>query len=523
MKMAKAEKSRIADVEMSEDDTLSSEDEDEDEEMAGPEAEEEAPDMYRNSSLGMFGGEMDDYLEGEDEEGDGEDDMEGDHYDDDDIGDEDSEDTEPSSDEDDEEGVELEEEWDEEEMGLEDDEDEMEMEDDANEFMMDDGVGELGEGEADLMGDDAMLDGMDGLDGMEGDMDDEEGMFDDEDDMDDEFDDEDDEQSEIYEEYDALDSVVVNPLASGSSMASAQMNNWGWAQPVRTSTQDETSGQARRRGHRFIGMSPSILLTSPTDEFSDESGYALFGRNRAPAPNVASVASHPLLQEDLQANPAAGAAANANRPPMGLQRPRDLPGLIRALDSLMGGNAMQVLETLAGGANHEHGDHTIRIETGSHGTEIRVGNRSLHYGPGGVTDTPGAQAPNSQTIESTPQPTLNRWQEEEKIVAAIDAQDRLSKIINHIVNVLLPSARNLEEEAKAKKAEEEASRKRKTEEEEAAHNKAEAEKAEEQARNRGENTEEAEEAEDLPEEEVSSNDVDLTPSEGEYRGPFPSQ
>ncbi|GHJ84973.1 hypothetical protein NliqN6_1375 [Naganishia liquefaciens] len=494
MKMAKAEKSRTADVEMSDDDTLSSEDEDEDEEMAGPEEEGEAPDMYRNSSLGMFGGEMDDYLDGEDEDGDDEDDLEGDHYDDDDIGDEDSEDTEPSSDEEDEEGVEIEEEWDEDEMGLEEDEDEMEMEDDANEFMMDDGVGEFGEGGADLLGDDAMLEGMDGLDGMEGDMEDDEGMFDDEDDMDDEFDDEDDEQSEIYEEYDALDSVVVNPLASGSSMTSAQMNNWGWAQPVRTNSQDEAGGQARRRGHRFI----------------DESGYALFGRNRPPTSNVASVASHPLLQEDLQATPTAAVATTSNRPSAGLQRPRDLPGLIRALDSLMGGNAMQVLETLAGGANHEHGDHTIRIETGSHGTEIRVGNRSLHYGPGGVGDLPAAPTTNNQTIESTPQPTLNRWQEEEKIVSAIDAQDRLHKIINHIVNVLLPSARKSEEEAKAKKAKEEAANKRKAEEEEAARVKAEAEKAEEHARLRAE---EVEEVEDDEGEEVSSDDVDMTPGE----------
>lgn len=513
MKMAKAEKSRTADVEMSEDDTLTSEDEDEDEDMAGPEEEGEAPDMYRNSSLGMFGGEMDDYLDGEDEEGDDEDDLEGDHYDDDDIGDEDSEDTEPSSDEEDEEGVEVEEEWDEDEMGLEEDEDEMEMEDDANEFMMDDGVGEFGEGEADLLGDDAMLDGMDGMDGVEGDMEDDEGMFDDEDDMDDEFDDEDDEQSEIYEEYDALDSVVVNPLASGSSMtSSAQMNNWGWAQPVRTSSQDEAGGQARRRGHRFIGMSSQVFLLRSADAVADESGYALFGRNRPPAPNVASVASHPLLQEDLQANPAGAAAVNGNRPAMGLQRPRDLPGLIRALDSLMGGNAMQVLETLAGGVNHDHGDHTIRIETGSHGTEIRVGNRSLHYGPGGISDTPGASTPNSQTIESTPQPTLNRWQEEEKIVSAIDAQDRLHRIINHIVNVLLPSARKSDEEAKAKKAQDEAARKRKAEQEEAARVKAEAEKAEEQARLRAE---EAEETDDVAEEEASSNDVDMIPDEGE--------
>lgn len=177
---------------------------------------------------------------------------------------------------------------------------------------------------------------------------------------------------------------------------------------------------------------------------------------------------------------------------------------------------MQVLETLAGGANHEHGDHTIRIETGSHGTEIRVGNRSLHYGPGGVTDSAGAQAPNSQTIESTPQPTLNRWQEEEKIVAAIDAQDRLSKIINHIVNILLPSAAKSEQEAKAKKAEEEATRKRKAEEEEAARKQEEAEAAEEQARLRAQATEEEEEeVADEQDDDGSGDDVDTAPTEGE--------
>ncbi|KAJ9117613.1 hypothetical protein QFC22_004463 [Naganishia vaughanmartiniae] len=466
MKMAKAEKSRSSDEEMSEADTLTSEEEDEDEEMIGPEGEAEAPDMYRNSSLGMFGGEMDDYLEGEDEGGDDEDDMEGDHYDEDDIGDEDSEGTEPSSDEDDEDGIELEEEWDEDEMALEEDEeneDEMEMEDDANEFMMDGGVEDLADGEAELMDGDGMLDDLDGMDGMEGDMEDEEGMFD-EDGMGDEYDDEDDEQSEIYEEYDTLDSVVVNPL-SAASMPSAQMNNWGWAQPVRTSPLDEQHGSLRRRGgNRFI-----------------DDGFALFGRNRSSTSNVASVASHPLLQEDLPSAAMPSSALNAHRPLPALNRPRDLPGLIRALDSLMGGNAMQVLETLAGGPGHQHGEHTIRIETGSNGTEVRVGNRSLHYGPGGLSGTQPTSNSNNQTIESTPQPTLNRWQEEEKIVAVIDAQDRLNRIITHVINVLLPVAREADREAKAKKAEEEALRKRK-EEEEAARQTAEKEKAEQEAK-----------------------------------------
>lgn len=141
---------------------------------------------------------------------------------------------------------------------------------------------------------------------------------------------------------------------------------------------------------------------------------------------------------------------------------------------------MQVLETLAGGPGHQHGGHTIRIETGSNGTEVRVGNRSLHYGPGGLSGTLPMSSSNNQTIESTPQPTLNRWQEEEKIVAVIDAQDRLNRIITHVINVLLPAARAAEKEAKAKKAEEEALRKRK-EEEEAARQIAEKEKAEQEA------------------------------------------
>lgn len=175
---------------------------------------------------------------------------------------------------------------------------------------------------------------------------------------------------------------------------------------------------------------------------------------------------------------------------------------------------MQVLENLTGGANHQHGEHTIRIETGSHGTEIRVGNRSLHYGPGGVNGAPNVTAPNTQTIESTPQPTLNRWQEEEKIVAVIDAQDRLNKIINHIVNVLLPAARKADEEAKTKKAEAEAARKRKEEEEEAAMKKAEEKKAEEEARLRRESGEqeaiETDEAEAAEETEPAINsDVDM--------------
>lgn len=141
-KMGTSEKSRKRTEDESEIETGDSENETETEDEDMEEGMEESavgPDMYRNSALGMFGGEMDDYMDGEDEGSDDEDEEE--HYDEgDDMDEEDSDLTEPSDEEEDEEM----EDWDdEEEMDDEDEmindseiEEEIEDDDEAPEFML---------------------------------------------------------------------------------------------------------------------------------------------------------------------------------------------------------------------------------------------------------------------------------------------------------------------------------------------------------------------------------------------------
>jgi hypothetical protein len=55
------------------------------------------------------------------------------------------------------------------------------------------------------------------------------------------------------EELDALDTVVVDPLTASSS--SGPTLNWGWGQPVRTQTRENTHIQNRlRRESHMMGM-----------------------------------------------------------------------------------------------------------------------------------------------------------------------------------------------------------------------------------------------------------------------------
>jgi hypothetical protein len=53
MKMARPDKAKATDEHVSEDESMTTGSESEDEDMEGDEASTDAPDMYRNSSLGM--------------------------------------------------------------------------------------------------------------------------------------------------------------------------------------------------------------------------------------------------------------------------------------------------------------------------------------------------------------------------------------------------------------------------------------------------------------------------------------
>ncbi|OCF44407.1 hypothetical protein I317_01667 [Kwoniella heveanensis CBS 569] len=375
--------------------------------------DDSAPDLYRNSALGMIGGELGDE-DDEDEEDDEDDEM--------DMGDDmtDEEDgTDIQTSEDESMGSELDpENWEDElEEGSEGDDQEVILGSNEEEDEWEDADGP-DENESLLM-DENEEEEM--LDDEEMDMgDDEEGFFDDdihpEIDLDDE---------EEYDEVEMLDSF---PSAQTGYRQSPDVTGpWGWQQPSRDQP---------RRNRSILAEDPAV---------------SLFG---APPTRVAgNVAQHPLISD-----PTAAAAAQPFR---GLPR-TNLNELLTAIEGMGGSAAVQALEDLISSRQHA-GPDAIRISfsqdmNGRIGLSVDGRTFSLSHphanassaAPGGAVDL---------LSEYAPVPTMQRWQEEMNL-ATTSRNELTSRLVLHIVNRLMPEARRRadEEEAKNKKADEEAAK-----------------------------------------------------------------
>jgi len=57
------------------------------------------------------------------------------------------------------------------------------------------------------------------------------------------------------EELDALDTVVVDPLSANAN--NGPTLNWGWGQPVRTQSREDT--QQQHRNHRSLQNTMSLM------------------------------------------------------------------------------------------------------------------------------------------------------------------------------------------------------------------------------------------------------------------------
>lgn len=415
-------------------------------------ADEEAlgPDLYRNSALSIFGGHNDQ------EDGD-DDDMEEDdeeHYDDGEMEDEDSELTEPSDDDDDMSG------WEEEdEEAMFDDEDGDEIDDEDSQFS-------IQEGDEQLPLEMAIGDDMDEEEDVifeGGDEDDRLG------DEFDEFDEDDEDRSDIYEEFEGVGDLAMDqPLGAGTGALPPNPSNWGWtrshAPPTGQPDAPATIGAPRRRGR---GMETS-------------SG---FGGGQ---PSSSSIASHPWLQSE----PARGGGGGGGHGGLGEHRHaahivgaggQVIGGLMQSLDRLVGGDALHLLESLVARTGARPTE-TIRIDyDGAQGAVgIQVGGRQMRLPSLGQPPRPANDGDSSERmpLDAMPQPTMNRWQEEEKVAAGLGSASRILAIQRVIVNALMPEAKKAQEaaekeaaEARAKeeKARQEAEeRERKAKEEEAA-------------------------------------------------------
>ncbi|KAI0644511.1 hypothetical protein C8Q79DRAFT_912719 [Trametes meyenii] len=411
---------------------ISEEEEDEDDETENPESDE-ATDLYRNSSLGLFGGEMEDVHyddEGMDEDGeeDEEDDVEMDFGDE--TGSEDTSVTDEDVEEelDDEEG-ESEGGWHNEEEEEEDlvenegehaeDDDDEEEEEEGDEVMWQDIA--VGDGEGDEAGDEPD-DEEDAADMPIApiDMDDEADIIS--------------EGDEFADELGIADEGHPGPnlfdLAAGVANALASGPFAGLA------------GGAEGHPVMWTGSVRSSRRRAPDDDLD------IFGRSRNLPPASAENVTHPLLLDP---------ATNASRSSQARSSRRGHRALVtggldpQLFDDTWGEGAMQLLQQLfSQGRVAGHEPLHINVPAGILGPLNRNG-RNVSAS----IRVERAPRPGDSRVEGrSPEPllTTQRWGEEAKMLHGKFEQTRLSKLQNHVIVALLPAA--VEAYKKAKEAEE---------------------------------------------------------------------
>ncbi|ORX40510.1 hypothetical protein BD324DRAFT_596040 [Kockovaella imperatae] len=414
-------------------------DEDSEESDVEMSSADEAPDLYRNSALGMLGGgireddeededEMDDEDEMMDEyEGDGTDDM-------DDI-------TDSDGDEDEDEDSMEEDEW----------TDEEEEEDDGPEVILGHEPPEDG----------AWDDAMDMPEGDEGTDQDEEGflldegeeMFDgDEEEMmgmpmdvemgmdmemdDDEMDEDDYDEETFLEPLNETGEFFTSVPGMGGPAPPELPGHWGW--------DGQRAGSSRRLTSRLMDT-----------EVADRS-------------NGAAPASHPLVTQP---------SAPALRRNLPRNLIDNLQNMLRTNNGGGGpGQMLEMIERLLQRINHQ-ATHNMQIRLSSEANGsigLSIGDRNYNFGP---SSSPTETTAEDVTAEYVPKPTMHRWQEEMSVIPG-NSSVMVTRLVHHIINRLLPDARKRAEEMEAAEAAADAERAKQAAEAESAARAAAAEAAE---------------------------------------------
>lgn len=448
---------------------------DSDEEDEDNAEREETPDLYRNSALGMYGGEMDDARYAEDEEmGD-----EGEDDEDDDVemdfGEETgSEDTENTDDDDD------------------DDEDDMGGEEDAE------------------TSEDAWE---------EGDDEEEEGLVENSDNPRNDDDDEDDEED--HEDGGGHDPLQDEGAEDEEEMLWEDVDEDGGleAQADEYDEEDETGvpiqiihGEDPEMGsdeefhdHGFFnfdsvfngneifanGAHPrdaGIFMPRRSRHAVEDAQAYYYGRSRAGTSPESTV--HPLLLNTANQRGSTSQSRSSRHTHGGQRVFQGGPELIQQLEEVMGPGSGQVLEHLIAQGAAGVFPEGFRLEVpGSAFVNI---NRNGGFPPFPTrragqgfsasirverTPRPGSQR-NERDFE--PLPTVQRWIEETKILHGDFVNERIGKLVNHVTLALLPAA--IEAAKVAKQREEEAAKRAEEKAKEEAALKAAEEKAKEEAK-----------------------------------------
>ncbi|KZV69516.1 hypothetical protein PENSPDRAFT_753267 [Peniophora sp. CONT] len=468
--------------EMSEDDDEDDDDEGDDGEGSG---REDTPDLYRNSALGMFGGEIDDQYADDDEMGDEDEEDEEDVEMD--FGEE-SDDTEESDvdvdveieggldeeDEDDEEGSgDEEEEWDDEDDGEGEDlveEDDVEPVAELSEEVAGEEDDEEGQWE-DVEGEEVagMMEHGGGEDGGA-----EMAIFADEDEDD----------GGMGSDEDFLDNAELGFLEAVDGGGDDMFRGADGTLAGRIADMVGGVGTIGGPAHTH-----NIIVTGglPLPVANEGDDMEVFGRQRGnqAAPEIVT---HPLLLDGNGADRAGGQGRVGRRARNGNPLAGALGGtqsqdLLAAIEDVIGGSNVQLFSSLLArrpggeairvdvppGAFDRHGIIPLSRRGGPAATlaSMRVRGQAL---------AGGEQRPESSGFD--PLVTLNRWNEEVKILNGKFMNERATRVANHVILRLLPDAiKRAEEDAKTAEQE----RERQREEEEKARLEAEAKAREEQA------------------------------------------
>lgn len=441
IKMGRSDKGKEAvDVVESSSSSGSSDNDDEssysDEEM-DVEEREETPDLYRNSSLGMISGDIDDGYNEEDEEVYEEDEEDEDEemdvgYDE-NTGSSSSTDSE-TEDEADEEAIaaeidrpsdvwaDVDEEMrDEEDIddGEEDDDLEEEGHDDPQIMMWEDGQGHIvNVNDEDGEDEDEIEDGA-------GDGEDEERADDDEADMD--------------------------MMSAGDDVGEElELEPVDFEDPFNLT---RTMNRGMRVNSRFL-FGPEVI-----NQTRDPDDMQIFGRAALSNALNQDTTSHPLLVDEGNIGNGSGIQARGAywRRTRGGGTTNAYNNVLQTIEDLVGGGALQLVQQLmsrSGFTGSIGADIRVEVPSGA-GALLERGHIHRHGRPG-ITTSVRLRDPRSGEARGDgrdfgPLQTLQRWSEEAKITHGKHLQDRTQKLCNHIVLALLPAAR--EEEKKRKEQE----------------------------------------------------------------------
>ncbi|KAK0485978.1 hypothetical protein IW261DRAFT_1662959 [Armillaria novae-zelandiae] len=398
----------------------------------GPEERrEETPDLYRNSALGIYGGEM------EDVHFNGEDDM---HEDDDD-----------------------------------DDDDDEEM-DFADETGSEDTSNTADEGD-----DDDLEEQVPHGDGWEPDEEeDEEDLVhnEDEDDNDEEDEDEDDRRDDIEgaegdEEMIWQDIHGVNPDNGGDDGDDEDevagpiqiIHEDDEDEPEMVSDDEEFGQEMELEGHDFVGdifgFSENIndgagMFVPRRHRSSADDNVQVFGRARNGAAPPPEATTHPLLLDASTGNRSLTSQSRLSR-----QQPRIIADgnneLLQTIEQLVGGGAVQLFHHIMTRGRGGGGPETIRLDVPS-GTLMNLDRGYLQRRAGPVISASvrverGSRPNQGNARDLDPLLTLQRWTEEVKILHGEFVAERVGKLANHVAVALLPAAIEAAKQAKIKEEE----------------------------------------------------------------------